>query len=144
MNYKEIVNPRIFEIPDYDQSHVTKCWQDETIRRQMSNESNLAPIQAVQDAICEAGKHANYYAEDPTYALTLRSKLGGLLPAQKPKISPWAMVRLRCWIFYSRFYYPNPGSDEAILMQPDYSAYVPRLTFFNWKIKFASLAGRAG
>lgn len=140
MNFKDIVNPKIFEIPDYDQSHVTQCWQDETIRRQMSNESNLPPIQAVQDAICEAGKHANYYAEDPTYALSLRGKLAAYTGVKAENIAlgngSIEVLDLLFQIFMS-----NPGKDEAILMQPDYSAYVPRLTFFNWKINYVSLAG---
>lgn len=139
MNYKEIVNPRIFDIPDYDQSHVTKCWQDETIRRQMSNESNIPPIKAVQDAICEAGKHANYYAEDPTYALGLRGKLGEYCGVKAENIALGnGSIEVLDLLF--QILLSNPGSDEAILMRPDYSAYVPRLIYFNWKIKYASLA----
>lgn len=139
MNYKEIVNPRIFDIPDYDQSHVTKCWQDETIRRQMSNESNIPPIKAVQDAICEAGKHANYYAEDPTYALSLRGKLADYCGVSAENIALGnGSIEVLDLLF--QILLSNPGTDEAILMQPDYSAYVPRLKFFNWKIKYASLA----
>ena len=99
MNYEKLINPRLFQIPDYDQSHVTKCWQDPSIHRNMSNESNYSPIQAVQDAICEAGKDANYYAEDPTYAVSLREKLAaysarlvrtfvGHVPTSEPSTSP--------------------------------------------------------
>ncbi len=138
MNFKEIVNPRIFEIPDYDQIHVTRCWQDETIRRQMSNESNYAPILAVQAAICEAGKHANYYAEDATYALSLRGKLADYCGVKTENVALGnGSIEMLDLIF--QILMANPGEDEAVLLEPDYSAYVPRLTFFNWQVKFAHM-----
>ena len=140
MNYIDIVNPRIFEIPDYDQIHVTRCWEDDSIRRQMSNESNYPPIPAVQEAICEAGKHANYYAEDPTYALSLRTKLADYCGVKAENVAlgngSIEILDLLFQIFLSK-----PGEDEAILLQPDYSAYVPRLTYFGWKIKYAKFSG---
>jgi len=140
MSLKEIINPRIFEIPDYDQGHVTKCWQDPSIRRQMSNESNYAPIEAVQKAICEAGKVANYYAEDPTYALSLREKLAAysLVKAENVALGNGSIEVLDL-IF--QIFMSEPGVDEAILLQPDYSAYVPRMTYFGWNIKYAKLSG---
>jgi len=139
MDFKQIVNPRIFNIPDYDQKHVTQCWEDKSIRRQMSNESNYAPIQAVQDAICEAGKHANYYAEDATYALGLRGKLAAYTGVKVENIALGnGSIEILDLIF--QILMAVPDKDEAILTQPDYSAYVPRLTFFGWKIKFADLA----
>ena len=139
MSLKEIINPRIFEIPDYDQGHVTKCWQDPSIRRQMSNESNYAPIEAVQKAICEAGKVANYYAEDPTYALSLREKLAAysLVKAENVALGNGSIEVLDL-IF--QIFMSEPGVDEAILLQPDYSAYVPRMTYFGWNIKYAKLS----
>lgn len=138
MDFKEIVNPKIFEIPDYDQIHVTKCWQDDSIRRQMSNESNYPPIPAVQEAICEAGKHANYYAEDATYALSLRSKLADYAGVKVENVALGnGSIEMLDLIF--QIFMAHPGQDEAILLQPDYSAYVPRLTFFNWQIKYAQL-----
>lgn len=138
MNFKEIVNPRIFEIPDYDQIHVTKCWQDDTIRRQMSNESNYAPIAAVQEAICEAGKHANYYAEDATYALSLRGKLADYCGVIAENVALGnGSIEMLDLLF--QILMVNPGQDEAVLLQPDYSAYVPRLTYFNWVVKYAQL-----
>lgn len=139
MNLKEIVNQRIFEIPDYDQAHVTKCWQDATIRRQMSNESNYAPIEAVQKAICDAGKDANYYAEDPTYALSLREKLAAYASVKAENVALGnGSIEVLDLIF--QIFMAEPGVDEAILLQPDYSAYVPRMTYFGWKIKFAKLS----
>lgn len=139
MNYKEIVNPRIFEIPDYDQIHVTKCWEDESIRRQMSNESNYAPIQAVQEAICNAGKHANYYAEDATYAFSLRTKLADYCGVKAENVALGnGSIELLDLLF--QILLSAPGKDEAILLQPDYSAYVPRLTYFGWTIKYAKLS----
>ena len=139
MNLKEIVNPRLFEIPDYDQAHVTRCWQDPTIRRQMSNESNYAPIEAVQKAICEAAKDANYYAEDPTYALSLREKLAAYASVKTENVALGnGSIEVLDLIF--QIFMTKPGVDEAILLQPDYSAYVPRMTYFGWKIKFAKLS----
>lgn len=138
MNFKELVNPRIFEIPDYDQIHVTKCWQDDTIRRQMSNESNYAPIPAVQAAICEAGIHANYYAEDATYALSLRSKLANYCKVKAENVALGnGSIEVLDLIF--QIFMTEPGKDEVVLLKPDYSAYVPRLTYFGWQIKYAQL-----
>ncbi len=139
MKLKEIINPRVFEIPDYDQGHVTKCWQNPSIRRQMSNESNYAPIEAVQKAICEAGKVANYYAEDPTYALSLRGKLAAYSSVKAENVALGnGSIELLDLIF--QIFMAEPGVDEAIMLQPDYSAYVPRMTYFSWKIKHAELS----
>ena len=139
MELNGIINPRIFEIPDYDQRHVTRCWQDPSIRRQMSNECNYAPIQAVQDAICKSARFANYYAEDPTYALSLRSKLADYAGVKTEDVALGnGSIELLDLIF--QILMTAPGKDEAVLLQPDYSAYVPRLTFFGWKIKFAKLS----
>lgn len=139
MNLKEIINPRIFNIPDYDQGHVTKCWEDPSIRRQMSNESNYAPIKAVQKAICEAGKVANYYAEDPTYAFSLREKLAAYSSVKAENVALGnGSIEVLDLIF--QIFMVKPGADEAILLQPDYSAYVPRMTYFGWNIKYAKLS----
>ncbi len=139
MNFKEMVNPRLFEIPDYDQIHVTKCWQDPSIRRQMSNESNYAPIPAVQEAICKAAANANYYAEDPSYALSLRQKLADYSSVKAENIALGnGSIEVLDLLF--QVLMAEPGKDEAILLQPDYSAYVPRLKYFGWKINFAQLS----
>ena len=139
MNLKEIINPRILTIPDYDQGHVTKCWQDPSIHRQMSNESNYAPIAAVQKAICDAGKVANYYAEDPTYAFSLREKLAIYSSVKAENVALGnGSIEMLDLIF--QIFMAEPGVDEAILLQPDYSAYVPRMTYFGWNIKYARLS----
>ncbi len=139
MNFKDIVNPRLFDVPDYDQIHVTKCWQDPSIRRQMSNESNYAPIAAVQEAICKAGAKANYYAEDPSYALSLRQKLANYTSVKTENIALGnGSIEVLDLMF--QVLMAKPGTDEAILVQPDYSAYVPRLKYFGWKIKYAELS----
>jgi histidinol-phosphate aminotransferase len=139
MNFKDMVNPRLFEIPDYDQIHVTKCWQDPSIRRQMSNESNYAPIPAVQEAICKAAANANYYAEDPSYALSLRQKLADYSSVKAENIALGnGSIEVLDLLF--QVLLAEPGKDEAILLQPDYSAYVPRLKYFGWKINFAQLS----
>jgi len=139
MDFKALINPRLFQIPDYDQSHVTKCWADPSIHRNMSNESNYPPIQAVQDAICAAGKDANYYAEDPTYALSLRGKLAEYAGVKTENVALGnGSIEVLDLIF--QIFMSNPGEDEAILLQPDYSAYVPRLIYFGWNIKYAKQA----
>jgi len=139
MNFKDIVNPRLFDVPDYDQIHVTKCWQDPSIRRQMSNESNYAPIAAVQEAICKAGAKANYYAEDPSYALSLRQKLADYTSVKAENVALGnGSIEVLDLMF--QVLMAKPGTDEAILVQPDYSAYVPRLKYFGWKIKYAELS----
>jgi len=139
IDYQKLINPRLFQIPDYDQSHVTKCWEDPSIHRNMSNESNYPPIQAVQDAICAAAKDANYYAEDPTYALSLRGKLADYASVRAENVALGnGSIEVLDLIF--QIFMSNPGEDEAILLQPDYSAYVPRLIYFGWNIKFAKHA----
>ncbi len=139
MDFKAIVNPRLFDIPDYDQIHVTKCWQDPTIRRQMSNESNYAPISAVQEAIKSVADKANYYAEDPSYALALRQKLADYSHVKAENVALGnGSIELLDLLF--QVLMSNPGVDEAVLVQPDYSAYVPRLKYFGWKINFAELS----
>ena len=139
-DFKALLNPRLFQIPDYDQAHVTKCWQDASIHRNMSNESNYPPIQAVQDAICGAAKDANYYAEDPTYALSLRGKLADYASVKTENVALGnGSIEVLDLIF--QIFMANPGEDEAILVQPDYSAYVPRLIYFGWNIKYAKLEG---
>ena len=138
IDYQKLINPRLFQIPDYDQSHVTKCWQDPSIHRNMSNESNYPPIQAVQDAICGAAKDANYYAEDPTYALSLRGKLADYASVKTENVALGnGSIEVLDLIF--QIFMSNLGEDEAIILQPDYSAYVPRLVYFGWNIKYAKL-----
>ena len=139
MDFEKIVNPRLFDIPDYDQIHVTKCWQDPSIHRQMSNESNYAPIPAVQEAICKVAGKANYYAEDPSYALSLRQKLADYASVKAENVALGnGSIEVLDLLF--QVLMTNPGEDEAILLQPDYSAYVPRMKYFGWKIKFAQLS----
>ena len=138
MDFKAIVNRRLFDIPDYDQGHVTQCWQDPSIHRQMSNESNYPPIPAVQEAICKAAADANYYAEDPSYAMSLRTKLADYAKV-KPENVALGNGSIEVLDLMFQVLLSNLGKDEAILMQPDYSAYVPRLKYFGWKIKFAQL-----
>jgi histidinol-phosphate aminotransferase len=139
MNFKEIVNPRLFDIPDYDQIHVTQCWQDPSIRREMSNESNYAPVPAVQEAIRNIADKANYYAEDATYAVSLRKKLANYCSVKTENVALGnGSIELLDLLF--QVLMAAPDKDEAILVQPDYSAYVPRLKYFGWKINFAQLS----
>ena len=139
MKFDKLINPRLFQIPDYDQIHVTKCWQDESIHRNMSNESNYAPIPAVQEAICNAAKDANYYAEDPTYAVSLREKLAAYSSVKTENVALGnGSIEVLDLIF--QIFMAEPGVDEAVLLQPDYSAYVPRMIYFGWNIKYANVS----
>ena len=139
MDFKKLVNPRLFDIPDYDQIHVTKCWQDPSIHRQMSNESNYPPIKAVQEAIAGVAAKANYYAEDPTYALSLRQKIADYTSTNAENVALGnGSIEVLDLLF--QVLLSAPDKDEVILLQPDYSAYVPRLKYFGWKIKFVQLS----
>ena len=139
MNLKELVNPRIFDVPDYDQAHVTKCWQDPSIHRQMSNESNYAPIPAVQEAIRNVAGQANFYAEDPAYAASLRGKLAEYASVKLENVALGnGSIEVLDLIF--QIFMAKPGVDEGILLQPDYSAYTPRMKYFGWNIKYAPCA----
>lgn len=139
MDFKKLVNPRLFDIPDYDQIHVTQCWQDPAIHRQMSNESNYPPLKAVQEAITKAAANANYYAEDPSYAVSLRQKLADYSSTKVENVALGnGSIEVLDLLF--QVLLAVPGKDEAILLQPDYSAYVPRMKYFGWKIKFAQLS----
>jgi histidinol-phosphate aminotransferase len=143
MEFKKLVNPRIFDVPEYDQIHVTKCWQDPSIRRQMSNESNYPPIKAVQEAIAKAAAKANYYAEDPNYAVSLRQKLADYTSTNVENVALGnGSIEVLDLLF--QVLLSEPGKDEVVLLQPDYSAYVPRLKYFGWKVKFAQLSGDPG
>jgi histidinol-phosphate aminotransferase len=105
----------------------------------MSNESNYAPIPAVQDAIKAVADKSNYYAEDPSYALTLRQKLADYAHVKPENVALGnGSIELLDLLF--QILMSNPGVDEAVLVQPDYSAYVPRLKYFGWKIRFAELS----
>jgi histidinol-phosphate aminotransferase len=136
LKFKDRVNQRIFDVPDYDQGHVTECWKNPEIVRAMSNESNYAPAEFVQKAIQEAASKANFYAEDPSYALSLREKLAayGSVKAENVTLGNGS-IELLDLLF--QIFVNEPGKDEAILLQPDYSAYAPRLTFFGGVIKYA-------
>ncbi|KPL76576.1 hypothetical protein ADN00_11520 [Ornatilinea apprima] len=136
MEFKPLVNPRIFDVPDYDQHHVTQCWEDASIHRAMSNESNYAPIPAVQQAIIEAASQANYYAEDPSYALALRSKLAAY-SAVKPENITLGNGSIEVLDLLFQIFIAKPGEDECVLVQPDYSAYTPRIKYFGGVIKYA-------
>lgn len=136
MEFKSLVNPRIFDVPDYDQHHVTRCWEDSSILRAMSNESNYAPIPAVQKAIIEAASQANFYAEDPSYAMALRSKLAAYSSVKAENITLGnGSIELLDLLF--QIFIAKPGEDECVLVNPDYSAYTPRIKFFGGVIKYA-------
>jgi len=136
-SYRGIVNHRIHSIPDYDQKHVTTCWNDHTIKRLMSNESSFPPIKAVQEAICHSADLANFYAEDPTYTHQLREFLAHYCDCKKDNITLGnGSIELLDLLFQTLI--NAPEKDEVILIQPDYSAYTPRLIFYGARIRHAS------
>jgi histidinol-phosphate aminotransferase len=136
MEFKSLVNPRIFDVPDYDQHHVTQCWEDASIHRAMSNESNYPPIPAVQLAIIEAASKANYYAEDPSYAMALRTKLA-VYSSVRPENITLGNGSIELLDLLFQVFIAKPGEDECVLVNPDYSAYTPRIKFFGGVIKYA-------
>ena len=126
-----VVNPRIFDIPDYDQGHVTDCWENKSIHRLMSNESSYRPLLPVIEAIQEIAGESNYYAEDPTYAYELRGQLADYASVEADNITLGnGSIELLDILF--QVLLVNPGSDHCLLPQPDYSAYIPRLKYFGW------------
>jgi histidinol-phosphate aminotransferase len=130
-NFAEAINPRIFQIPDYDQGHVTKCWKNKNMHRLMSNESCYHPLPPVVDAIKNIAEDSNYYAEDPTYAYELRSQLADYASVKLENITLGnGSIELLDILF--QVLLSEPGKDQCLLPQPDYSAYIPRLTFFDW------------
>ncbi len=134
---KEFVNPRVFDIPDYDQGHVTQCWKNKNIHRLMSNESSYSPIPPVIKAIRNIAPYANFYPEDPTYSLSLRSKLAKYSTVDIKNITLGnGSIEILDLLF--QLFLSKPGNDECILMQPDYSAYTPRLKYFGWNINVAT------
>lgn len=138
--FSEIVNQKIFDVPDYDQGHVTMCWEHPEVRRLMSNESSYSPIQAVRDAVSEFAAKGNFYAEDPTYALSLRSKLAQYCSV-KPENLALGNGSIESLDLIFQIFMNEIGSDEAVLIQPDYSAYTPRLKFFGYNVKYADITG---
>lgn len=130
-DFTEVVNPRIFDIPDYDQGHVTDCWENKDIHRLMSNESSYRPLPPVVEAIQEIAEESNYYAEDPTYAYELRGQLADYASVEAENITLGnGSIELLDILF--QVLMVSPGSDHCLLPQPDYSAYIPRLKFFGW------------
>lgn len=130
-DFMEVVNPRIFDIPDYDQGHVTACWENKDIHRLMSNESSYRPLLPVIEAMQEIAGETNYYAEDPTYAYELRGQLADYASVEVENITLGnGSIELLDILF--QVLMVNPGIDHCLLPQPDYSAYIPRLKFFGW------------
>ncbi len=134
--YRDKVNQRIFDVPDYDQKHVTQCWENPGIKRLMSNESSFPPLESVKKAVIDISGYLNFYAEDPSYALALRGKLAEYCGVQKENITLGnGSIELLDLLFQT--FIGKPGIDEAILVNPDYSAYTPRIKFFGGVIKYA-------
>jgi histidinol-phosphate aminotransferase len=130
---QSLLNPRVRATPEYDQKHVTICWNNEgAIRRVMSNESSYAPLDSVQQAIRDIASKANWYPEDPTYASRLRQKLADYASVQPENVTLGnGSMELLDLIFMT--FIANPGIDEVIMPAPDYSAYAVRGAFFGAK-----------
>jgi histidinol-phosphate aminotransferase len=133
--YKNMINPRVLQVPEYDQKHVTVCWKQEArIQRLMSNESSYEPLDSVQRAINEAAAQVNWYPEDADYALELRGELAeytGLRP-ENMTLGNGSMELLD--LLFQTFIV-NLGQDEVLMPAPDYSAYPIRAELFGWVSK---------
>lgn len=129
---RDFVNPRVLEIPEYDQKHVTLCWQNEgKIQRLMSNESSYPPMRAVQKAIKKTVSKANWYAEDANYAMSIRSKLA-FYTGLKPENITLGNGSMELLDLMFQTFIANPGVDQIVLPAPDYSAYPIRASLFGW------------
>jgi len=133
--YRKMVNPRVLEVPEYDQKHVTVCWKQEPrIQRLMSNESSYEPLGNVQQAINEVASKVNWYPEDADYALELRERLAeytGLSP-ENVTLGNGSMEILD--LLFQTFIVER-GRDEVLMPAPDYSAYPIRAGLFGWASK---------
>lgn len=133
------INPRVFLIPDYDQGHVTQCWENQDLHRLMSNESSYQPFPGVITAIKETAPLVNYYAEDPSYAMQLRSQLAEYSEVKPENITLGnGSIELLDLLF--QVLLTKPEEDSCLLLQPDYSAYIPRLKYFGWNYQTISQA----
>ncbi|MFW6103762.1 MAG: pyridoxal phosphate-dependent aminotransferase, partial [Bacteroidota bacterium] len=134
---KQMINPRVLVVPEYDQKHVTTCWKEEShIQRLMSNESSYEPMESVQLAIKKMASKANWYPEDADYALDLRERLAEYTALVPENITlgngSMELLDLLCQTFVV-----NPGEDEILMPAPDYSAYPIRANLFGWVSKMA-------
>jgi histidinol-phosphate aminotransferase len=134
-NIISLLNPRILDLPEYDQKHITICWQkDGLIERLMSNESSYEPLPCVQKALQKYIAKANWYPEDVNYALSLRQKLANYVGLNAENITLGnGSTELLDLLFQT--FLKNPGQDEIILPAPDYAAYPIRAKFFGYNVQ---------
>lgn len=128
------VNPRVFDLPEYDQVHVTLCWQNEGFfQRLMSNESSYPPLPSVQEALRAFIAKANWYPEDANYTASFRAKLAGYTGVEQANITlgngSMELLDLILQTFMVRH-----GTDQIIIPAPDYSAYINRAKLFGWQV----------
>ena len=130
MDFEKLVNPRAIGIPEYDQIHVTRCWQNEKLQRLMSNESSYTPLPSVQEAIKKYADKVNWYPEDANYALKLRTQLAHYTQTKTENITLTnGSMELLDLLFQT--FIAQPGIDRLIMLAPDYSAYTNRAKFFG-------------
>ena len=137
LDIKKLVNPRTLNLPEYDQIHVTICWQNAGIQRLMSNESSYVPLESVQKAIRDFSSKVNWYPEDGNYALKLRTQLAGYTDTKMDNITigngSMELLDLLFQTFITR-----PGEDQILIPAPDYTAYTNRVKLFGYIPQFAT------
>jgi len=135
IDMRQFINHRVLEVPEYDQKHITTCWQREgQLLRLMSNESSYKPIEEVQTAIKQIASKVNWYAEDVSYAKSLRKKLADYTNVKPENITLGnGSMELLDLMFMT--FCTNPGIDQIIIPAPDYSAYPIRAGVFGMSVK---------
>jgi histidinol-phosphate aminotransferase len=128
---KALVNPRVVKAVKYDMKHIAVCWEhDGELHRAMSNESAYPPLESVQAAIRNIASKVNWYPEDASQCLSLREKLATYtsLDAENITLGNGSMELLD--ILYLTFI-GHPGTDEVVMVAPDYTAYSIRARLFG-------------
>lgn len=136
LEIKELVNPQALDLPEYDQIHVTLCWQNEAILRLMSNESSYIPLDSVQKALRDNLSKVNWYPEDANYVQRLRTQLAKYTDVKTENITIGnGSMELLDLLFQT--FIAKPGVDQIIMPVPDYTAYTNRAKLFGYVPQFS-------
>jgi histidinol-phosphate aminotransferase len=137
INVEKLVNPRALQATKYSQEHVTVCWEhDGEIQRAMSNESAYSPLESVQAAIRDIAGKVNWYPEDASECASLRDKLAAYTSLQRENVT-LANGSMELLDILFQTFIAQPGTDEVILVAPDYTAYSIRGRLFGAVTRFA-------
>jgi histidinol-phosphate aminotransferase len=131
VDLKKLVNPIALAANRYNMEHVAISWEHEgKIQRMMANESAYPPLESVQAAIRGVAAKANWYAEDASECLSLRSKLAAYASVHPENITLGnGSMELFDILFHT--FLAQPGLDEIIIVAPDYTAYSIRAQVFG-------------